>query len=1062
MAQQPPPANYPNYGYTQQQQSPVGHQNGNQQQNLSNGYPSNLPPMKLPAAQQPVINYQNFQTKAIQPNPGVNGSNNSNLSSRTSSPGIIQQNVIPQSQLPPSRSYPSYQNLHQQQPQQPISPPSSQLSSTSMNNNNNIDELKSGFVPSPLPNSGSIMTTPNQQQQQQILSSSMKNLSINQGYGQAGNFQTPKMPSSKSEQNFLNNNNNNNNINSNAPGMISNPMINSPIMPPIPSKSNTINKRPMYPTQQPLPNVQPQQMSNPQTQQFQTQPQHQFPAQPQQQQQQQQPRSNLQYQNFQQQQQQQQFPGGIVNQGFNRMWGNESVDLMQHRHILPTTKVLPPPIKLNHQFHEATNCSSDIFRCTLTKIPESNGLLQKSRLPLGVLIHPYRDLSNLPVISCTTIVRCRVCRTYINPFVFFVDSKKWKCNLCYRVNELPEEFQYDPVSKTYGDPTRRPEVRSSTIEFIAPAEYMLRPPQPAMYLFLLDVSSLAQQSGYLETACQTIQDQLDNLPGDARAQVGFIAYNSAVHFYNIADGFNQPHEITVLEVDDVFLPCPDNLLVNLKECRELINDLLQQLPKRFATEHDNKSALGAALQAAFKLMSPTGGRVSVFQTCLPNFGPGALQPREDPNNRSSKDVQHLGPATDFYKRLALDCSGQQIAVDLFLLNSQYSDLATLSGISKFSGGTVHHFPLFNVSKQQQVTEFQRVLTRYLTRKIGFESVMRVRCTRGLSIHTFHGNFFVRSTDLLSLPNVNPDSGFGMQITYDESLADVKTVCFQAALLYTSSKAERRIRVHTICLPVTESLSEVMHSADQQCIVGLLSKMAVDRSLSSNLSDARDAFINATVDVFTAFKIAQNLPSGASGLVAPQNLALFPLYILSLLKQTAFRTGTSTRLDDRVYAMCQMKSLPLDQLIRVIYPDFFFLDPLFVDDGDKVDPPRLQLSSERLDSRSMFLMDTGTNIFIYVGSNTNPSTIKNVFGKSSVNEIPDVCYNLPKLETPSNEALHEFIDGLNEDKPYSATIQVIRDSSPSRNLIVQYLVDDRNENSLSYYEFLQHLRTQVSK
>jgi hypothetical protein len=34
-----------------------------------------------------------------------------------------------------------------------------------------------------------------------------------------------------------------------------------------------------------------------------------------------------------------------------------------------------------------------IFRCTLNKIPESNNLLQKSRLPLGILIHPYRDLS---------------------------------------------------------------------------------------------------------------------------------------------------------------------------------------------------------------------------------------------------------------------------------------------------------------------------------------------------------------------------------------------------------------------------------------------------------------------------------------------------------------------------------------------------------------------------------------------------------------------------------------------------------------------------------------------
>jgi protein transport protein SEC24 len=38
---------------------------------------------------------------------------------------------------------------------------------------------------------------------------------------------------------------------------------------------------------------------------------------------------------------------------------------------------------------------------------------------------------------------------------------------------VPEEFSYDPVSKSYGDPQRRPEIRSSTIEFIAPSEYMV-------------------------------------------------------------------------------------------------------------------------------------------------------------------------------------------------------------------------------------------------------------------------------------------------------------------------------------------------------------------------------------------------------------------------------------------------------------------------------------------------------------------------------------------------------------------------------------------------------------
>lgn len=57
----------------------------------------------------------------------------------------------------------------------------------------------------------------------------------------------------------------------------------------------------------------------------------------------------------------------------------------------------------------------------------------------------------------------------------------------------------------------------------------------------------------------------------------------------------------------------------------------------------------------------------------------------------------------------------------------------------------------------------------------------------MSLHTFHGNFFVRSTDLLSLPNVNPDHGYTINIAIDENLKDMSTVCFQAALLYTSSR-----------------------------------------------------------------------------------------------------------------------------------------------------------------------------------------------------------------------------------------------------------------------------------
>nr|XP_035969835.1 protein transport protein Sec24A-like [Halichoerus grypus] len=246
----------------------------------------------------------------------------------------------------------------------------------------------------------------------------------------------------------------------------------------------------------------------------------------------------------------------------------------------------------------------------------------------------------------------------------------------------------------------------------------------------------------------------------------------------------------------------------------------------FTKTLETQSALGPALQAAFKLMSPTGGRMSVFQTQLPTLGVGALRPREEPNQRSSAKEIHLTPSTDFYKKLALDCSGQQVAVDLFLLSGQYSDLASLGCISRYSAGSVYYYPSYHHQQNPvQVQKLQKELQRYLTRKIGFEAVMRIRCTKGLSIHTFHGNFFVRSTDLLSLPNVNPDAGYAVQMSVEESLTDTQLVSFQSALLYTSSKGERRI--NTLCLPVVSTLNEVFLGADVQAISGLLANMGKD-------------------------------------------------------------------------------------------------------------------------------------------------------------------------------------------------------------------------------------------
>uniref|UniRef100_A0A8C6KJV6 SEC24 homolog B, COPII coat complex component n=1 Tax=Nothobranchius furzeri TaxID=105023 RepID=A0A8C6KJV6_NOTFU len=717
------------------------------------------------------------------------------------------------------------------------------------------------------------------------------------------------------------------------------------------------------------------------------------------------------------------------------------VNLLQERNLLPPRPLEAPEPNLSPDLKKWWRCfTRPLLIRVSVGIPQTQALLNKARLPLGLLLHPFRDLQQLPVITSNTIVRCRSCRTYINPFVTFLDQRRWKCNLCYRVNDVPDEFMYNPVTRSYGEPHKRPEVQNSTVEFIASSDYMLRPPQPAVYLFVLDVSHNAVEAGYLKYFCDALLENLDKMPGDARTRVGFLTFDSTIHFYNLREGLSQPQMLVVSDIDDIFIPSHDSLMVNLKESKELVKELLTSLPAMFSQTRETHSALGPALQAAFKLMSPTGGRVTVFQTQLPTLGAGKLQSREDPNQRSG--TKHLGPATDFYKKLALDCSGQQIGVDFFLLSSQYSDLASLACISKYSAGSVFYYPSFHyIHNPAQLEKFQKDLDRYLTRKIGFEAVMRIRCTKGLSIHTFHGNFFVRSTDLLSLANVNPDSGFAVQMSIDNSLADSSLACFQAALLYTSSKGKRRIRVHTLCLPVVSQLTDVYIGADVQAVTCLLANMAIDRSISSSLSDARDALVNAVVDFVSAYKSSvSNLQQ--SGLVVPAVMRLFPLYILALLKQKALRTGTSTRLDERVFAMCEFKTQPLQQLMRMVHPDLYRLDnmsdqgALHLNDSIVPQPHLLHLSAERLSRDGAFLMDCGNVFFLWIGKSCNEMFIRDVLGCPSYASIP-----------PNMVTFFCFCH---------------RDDASAKATFFQHLVEDRCDSASSYSEFLQHIQQQMSK
>jgi len=102
-------------------------------------------------------------------------------------------------------------------------------------------------------------------------------------------------------------------------------------------------------------------------------------------------------------------------------------------------------------------------------------------------------------------------------------------------------FDWDQVRNQPGDRWARDELNHSVIEFVAPTEYMVRAPQPAVYVILIDVSHTAIQSGMVATATRTILENLDRIPNeDNRTKIAIICYDVSLYFFSLPVCISSP------------------------------------------------------------------------------------------------------------------------------------------------------------------------------------------------------------------------------------------------------------------------------------------------------------------------------------------------------------------------------------------------------------------------------------------------------------------------------------------------------------------------------------------
>ncbi|CAG8568852.1 15714_t:CDS:10 [Acaulospora morrowiae] len=722
------------------------------------------------------------------------------------------------------------------------------------------------------------------------------------------------------------------------------------------------------------------------------------------------------------------------------------------------------------------NSNPRFMRLTLYSIPHTEELLQTSHLPLGIIIQPLAKLKNdeapieLVDFREQGPIRCMRCKTYINPFVIFVEGgQKFICNMCSFSNEVPPEYFCNlDMSGRRTDIEQRPELKYGTVEFTAPQEYWARTPTPLSCIFAIDVSLNAVKSGMLVKCVNTIREILYNSPGSIPlgGRIGIITFDKDVHFYNLQPQLEQAQMLVVSDVNDIFVPLNSGLLVDPNNSRTVIEDLLESLPTMFVDNKVTEPVVGAVVKASHMALSETGGKLIIFQTTLPTYGPGSIKHREDSKiYNSDKERTLFGPQDNYYKTLATECVDSGISVDMFLFPNSYIDVATIGLLSCLTGGETYYYPNFDIQRDGE--RFSYELKQNLTREFGYNALMRIRCSNGLRVVDHFGNFNMRNATDVELAGIDSDKAIGALLKYDGKLDEKTDAYIQCALLYTTSSGQRRVRTHNLSVTVTQLLGNVFRHAEMDTTVNFLAKQAVSNAITKSLRDIRDNLTDKCVKILMAYRRHCASSSSSGQLILPEAFKLFPLYTLTMLKSKALCGGGNLISDVRVHCMRLIKSIGVSESIVFLYPRLFPVHQLSDKDGlpDQLGrvklPQLLRTSLARLSNEGAYLLENGQILMFWLGHQISPDFIRSVFDVDSIEHINPKLFYLPALDNPTSIRIRSIITYLQSQRSKYLRLTIVRRGmDPSELEFNSLLVEDENNGAMSYVDYLCYIHKQI--
>jgi len=416
----------------------------------------------------------------------------------------------------------------------------------------------------------------------------------------------------------------------------------------------------------------------------------------------------------------------------------------------------------------------------------------------------------------------------------------------------------------------------------------------------------------------------------------------------------------------------------------------------------------------------------------------------------------LQPVDKTLKTMALEFAEYQVCVDVFLSTQSYVDIASISVVPNTTGGRVYYYYPF--SALSDPAKLYNDLRWNISRPQGFEAVMRVRCSQGLQVQDYFGNFCKRVPTDIDLPAIDSDKAIMVTFKHDDKLQENSECAFQCALLYTTVFGQRRIRVINLSLSCTNMLSNLFRYADLETQFTYVVKQAAKGIPSLPLSQVRDQVTSTCINILQSYRKYCASVSSSGQLILPEALKLLPLYTLALTKSVGLRNDG--RLDDRSYWTSIVSSISVLLAIPLVFPRMIALHDLTSrEDDDSLIPSPLTLNSENIHDDGVYLLENGEDGFIYVGNSVNPVTLEQIFGVSSLAGVPNQLV-LEPFDNELSRKVNEVVNEIRRQRCSYLRLRLCKKGDPSGDFFRSLLVEDKAPGGLSYVEFLVHVHRQI--